>query len=245
LAFILLFYTTGFSTCDLENSVALSTLPLGVKCYANSDENKLKILKENDGKSGIYQWINKSNGKSYVGSSINISTRLKQYFNLNYLLKNSNKMIICNALLKYGYSKFELIILEYCENKSSIIEREQYYLNKINPEYNTLKKAGSSLGYRHSSESLSKMSAAKLGSKLSEETKDKIAAYRLGKPRTWKAGSLPQRIEVCNNLTGSIKEYESIRGAAADLGLNRESICNYFRQNQTKPYKGIYSFKKI
>jgi group I intron endonuclease len=48
---------------------------------------------------GIYQWINKSNGKSYVGSSINISTRLKQYFNINYLLKNSNKMIICNALL--------------------------------------------------------------------------------------------------------------------------------------------------
>jgi hypothetical protein len=55
LAFILLFYITGFSTCDLENSVALSTLPLGVKCYANSDENKLKILKENDGKLGIYQ----------------------------------------------------------------------------------------------------------------------------------------------------------------------------------------------
>lgn len=113
MAFILLFYITGFSTCDLENSVALSTLPLGVKCYANSDENKLKILKENDGKLGIYQWINKSNGKSYVGSSINISTRLKQYFNINYLLKNSNKMIICNALLKYGYSKFDLIILEY------------------------------------------------------------------------------------------------------------------------------------
>jgi hypothetical protein len=92
LAFILLFYTTGFSTCDLENSVTLSALPLGVKCYANSDENKLKILKENDGKSGIYQWINKSNGKSYVGSSINIST-IKWLFVmhcLNMVIQNLN-----------------------------------------------------------------------------------------------------------------------------------------------------------
>jgi hypothetical protein len=56
---------------------------------------------------------------------------------------------------------------------------------------------------------------------------------------------LPQRIEVCNNLTGSIKEYDSIRGAAGDIGINHVAICNYFRQNQTKPYKGIYSFKKI
>jgi len=45
LAFILLFYTICFSTCGLENSVALSALPLGVKYYTNPDENKLKILK--------------------------------------------------------------------------------------------------------------------------------------------------------------------------------------------------------
>ena len=38
-------------------------------------------------------------------------------------------MIICNSLLKHGYSNFSLIILEYCDSgDKKCIEREQYYL---------------------------------------------------------------------------------------------------------------------
>jgi len=58
------------------------------------------------------------------------------------------------------------------------------------------------------------MSAAKFGTRFSEETRAKIAVYRKGKPKIWGRGLSHQRIEVCNNLTGSIKEYDSIRGAA-------------------------------
>jgi group I intron endonuclease len=53
-------------------------------------------------------------------------------------------MIICKALLKYGYSGFKLEILEYCILEE-VITKEQYYLDKISPEFNILKVAGSYL----------------------------------------------------------------------------------------------------
>jgi group I intron endonuclease len=58
-------------------------------------------------------------------------------------------MVINKAILKYGYSNFKLEILEYCD-KSVCIEKEQYYIDLLKPEYNTLKTAGSTLGFEHS-----------------------------------------------------------------------------------------------
>lgn len=75
-------------------------------------------------------------------------------------------MAINKALLKYGYSNFQLEILEYCE-PTDAIEREQYYINLLNPSYNILKIAGSSFGYKHTEESKVRMR----GRKLSEQTK--------------------------------------------------------------------------
>lgn len=49
-------------------------------------------------------------------------------------------MLICKSFLKYGYSKFKLEILEYC-NPSDVIKREQHYIDILNPEYNIKKKS--------------------------------------------------------------------------------------------------------
>lgn len=78
-------------------------------------------------------------------------------------------MPICSALLKYGYLNFQLKILEYSTNKETII-KEQYYLDLLKSEYNILKTAGSSLGYKHSPETIVKFKARK----FSPETKAKI-----------------------------------------------------------------------
>lgn len=71
-------------------------------------------------------------------------------------------MSINKALLKYGYSGFQLEIFEYCE-PSDVISREQYYIDPLVPEYNILKSTGSSQGYKHSDET-----KAKIKAKLSE-----------------------------------------------------------------------------
>jgi len=90
-------------------------------------------------------------GKSYIGSSGNLSDRFRQYFNINFLEREiiRNNSYIYKSLIKNGYSNFKLEILEYCQ-LDVILEREQYYLDLFNPEYNILKIAGSFRGFKHS-----------------------------------------------------------------------------------------------
>lgn len=85
-----------------------------------------------------------------------------------------------DADLKYGYSGFKLEILEFC-NKDEVIAREQYYIDLFNPEYNILKKAGSSLGFTHSEETKAKMKEARKNQIFSEETRAKIRANNLNR----------------------------------------------------------------
>lgn len=133
--------------------------------YGNSDTDKLDILQDNKGRAGIYLWYNNISNKCYVGSSIDLSKRFSSYYSLPYLIRR-NKSYICNALFKNGYSNFSLTILEYIDIsnlskdqiKTKILEREQYYINSLMPFYNILTKAGNSLGYRHSEESILRMS---------------------------------------------------------------------------------------
>lgn len=44
--------------------------------FFDVDKDKLDILNYVKGKSGIYMWINKLNGKKYKGSSVNLRRRL-------------------------------------------------------------------------------------------------------------------------------------------------------------------------
>lgn len=48
-------------------------------------------------------------------------------------------------------------ILEYCNGKELLLKREQDYLDNLKPEYNIVETAGSTLGYKHTEESLEKM----------------------------------------------------------------------------------------
>ena len=115
-----------------------------------------QIINDNKDKSGIYLITNLITKDKYVGQSINLSKRFRKYFTLSYL-KNRNSLVISRALLKYGYANFSISVLEYC-NKDKLNEKEQYYIDTLNPVYNTLKIAGSSSGYKHTQESKDKRS---------------------------------------------------------------------------------------
>ena len=147
--------------------------------YHDTSIDKTKILADNRGRGGIYRFINKVNGKSYIGSSVSLSRRLTQYYS-NRLVTYKYVSLIYQALLKYGYNNFRLEILEYCD-PSVVLEREQYYLDLFNPEYNLRPTAGSPLGYKHTMERRKAMSIMSLGRRHSEDTKAKIKAAGIGR----------------------------------------------------------------
>ena len=66
--------------------------------------------------------------------------------------------------MKYGYGGFSLEILEYCD-RDKVIEREQYYIDLLKPEYNILQTAGSSLGFKYSEDTKAKMKVRSLKQK--------------------------------------------------------------------------------
>lgn len=72
-------------------------------------------------------------------------------------------------------------ILEICDT-SILIQREQYYIDLLKPEYNILQVAGSLFGYKHTQESLEKMRNIALN--RSEETKAKLREKALGRTYT-------------------------------------------------------------
>jgi hypothetical protein len=107
--------------------------PQASKVYKDADKDKLRIVSENKGKAGVYRWTNLLNGKFYIGSSVNLSKRFRDYYSIRFLEKEikKNNSIIYRSLFKHGYSSFSLEILEYCD-KSEIISREQYYIDQLN-----------------------------------------------------------------------------------------------------------------
>lgn len=120
-----------------------------VKVYHNLKEKISLLFKENKNKPGIYCIVNISYGHNYIGSSINLANRMRNYLNISFLNKKRNiNMPIVNALLKYGSSNFSVLIIEYTD-LDVIIIRETHWITKIQPYYNVLKQGYSSVGYRH------------------------------------------------------------------------------------------------
>ena len=103
-----------------------------------------------------------------MGSAVDLTKRLRQYYSPGFLKKELNKgsSIIYRAILKYDYSNFSLEILEYCD-KEEIISREQYCIDLLKPGYNILPTAGSPFGYKHTEEAKGNMRAAHVGRELS------------------------------------------------------------------------------
>jgi group I intron endonuclease len=139
-----------------------------IKVYENAFDMRKDILNENKGKSGIYMITNKLTNDIYIGQSIDISNRFKNYFNLSYI-KSKDSLRISRALIKYGYSNFSVTILEYCD-KSELLIREQYYFDKLNPQYNILKIAGSSQNSKHAEETKAKISKSLKGVYVNEKS---------------------------------------------------------------------------
>jgi group I intron endonuclease len=215
---------------------------LPVKVYTNADKSKELIIEDNKGQSGIYRWVHIESGKSYIGSSVKLNIRFRQYFNYNHISYPKRKLRIYWALLKYGYSGFRLEILEYCP-ANILIQREQFYFDMFKPVYNTLKIAGSPLGYRHSETAKKLISMANKDKTVSESSRalkreallgNKFDPERIENMRL--SNTFRQPVLLTNTETGNIKEFSSMSDAGIYLGISRVSVRKYLLSSL--PYKG-------
>lgn len=78
---------------------------------------------------GIYNIVNKTNGKKYIGSSRNIQSRWSKHKSLLRHNKHEN-IKLQNAWNKYGEEMFEFIIVEECEF-DVLLDVEQKYLDEM------------------------------------------------------------------------------------------------------------------
>lgn len=142
---------------------------------------------------GVYGFQNKITGEIvYIGSAINLWRRLIQHLN-----NEKSNPILQHAFSKYGVASFRFLVffLDPLQlekpGRTYLVGVEQIYLDFFNPRYNILRNADSSLGYKHSPETLAKISGE--NNPLFGRTEDK-------NPIFGRSGSLHPRF----GLTGAL-----------------------------------------
>ncbi|MDE2354805.1 MAG: GIY-YIG nuclease family protein [Betaproteobacteria bacterium] len=127
---------------------------------------------------GVYS-ITLADGRCYVGSSSNVKARWKAHRRL-LDAGTHHSPHLQNAWKKYGADAFVWAVIQQCE-KSALIEREQYWIDRTGGHFNVARAAGSRLGVPQSPETIEKVRKAHLGRKRSDETKAKISAGNIGR----------------------------------------------------------------
>ena len=129
---------------------------------------------------GIYQIRNLENGKRYIGSAMSFRHRRRRHFG-DLCRGDHHNRYLQNAWNLYGEKAFAFEVLEYVIDPEQLIEREQYYLDTLKPEYNICSIAESPLGTKRTEETRRKMSEAQKGRKHTKETRRRISEAQRGK----------------------------------------------------------------
>ena len=116
--------------------------------------------------------------KCYVGSSKHFEKRKKDHLKL---LKGGrhHSIILQNHHSKYGTDDLVFKILEICKLEE-LINREQFYINKLTPYFNVLKVADRRTGIIVSDATRLKITQSLIGRVHSQETRDKMSLSHKG-----------------------------------------------------------------
>ena len=136
---------------------------------------------------GIYKIQQVGTDRCYVGSSSDIRKRKTQH------MRELNKGLHCAQYLqrswnKYGADAFEFSVLEVCELgeglKERLMVREQHWMDKLSPCFNTCKAAMSTLGFKMPREIVERHRQQITGRKLSPEHAAVVRNLALGLKRS-------------------------------------------------------------
>jgi group I intron endonuclease len=199
------------------------------------------LTEEELASAGIYCLKNVKNGKLYVGSSIHLKRRLQDHY--NRLKRNAHHSPYLQASFnKHGVDSFQFNLLEITATDKTI-EREQYWIDLLQPVYNishvagkpTLaesikKKIGDALrGVPKSEEHRRKCGLAMLGKKLTEEHKQQIREVH-------------SKDYIVISPTGERHEISGLFLFAQQYGLDESALASCAR-GEYKHHKGWQCFR--
>lgn len=127
---------------------------------------------------GIYCFINRLNGKRYVGQSTDVYKR--KYTHETNATRYGIKSPFYDAIRKYGVTGFDFVILEVCP-RDRLLEQEIYWIQQLGTyklEYNM--SLGGESSPASNPEVAAKISASHKGRKKTPEHLEKIGASRRG-----------------------------------------------------------------
>ena len=246
-------YSTLINNSQLDDNIK-DLKP--VKVYKSLKNDRVQILIDQKNKSGVYCLVNNINGHTYVGSSINLATRMRNYLNNSFLnSKQNSNMPIVKALLKYDQANFSLLILEYVEPLSLTI-RETYYITLVMPYYNVLKQGYSSLGYKHTKETKQLLSELAKNRIHSEKTKTLIAKAIVGENNPFynKSHSMETKLKmieansaypvyIYNSFHKLLVIIPSVKTLAKLIKSNHSTLVNIIKEK--KLFRGEWYISNI
>ncbi|CAZ83565.1 unnamed protein product [Tuber melanosporum] len=213
-----------------------------VKVYNNFKGDRLQLLKDQKDKVGVYYLVNLINGHSYIGSSMNLAGRMRNYLNNTFLKHKKNCNIpIVEALLKYGQDNFAVLIIEYVDVKELTI-RETYFLRKLLPYYNVLKQGYSSIGYKHTEATKQMLSELAKNRIHSDQTKALISRALTGENNPFynKTHSVETKLRmieansaypvyIYNSYRELLVVFPSVTTLAKLINSNHSTIVSYIK----------------
>lgn len=178
------------------------------------------------GKSGIYSILNVVNGKRYIGSSVDIYSRLHEHFH-NLRNNKSHNKHLQSSWNKYGEENFIFNVLEFCESENRF-DREQFYLDMLKPEYNFASLVVANFGRDMSIEQREK---------ISETLKSKYASGELI-PYTRK--DILKECWIYDITSWTLQSYcKTYTDAAKVIGVDRDTISTEKIKNRIYKNKFI------
>jgi group I intron endonuclease len=257
-------YSTSSTSLKQELNIDNNVIDLeAVNWFTLSKNGKIIVPfmgKKPRKKAAVYIYQNiLDKDKIYIGSSANVARRLIQHkYSFNKNIKNCPKFY--NCVNKYGWNNFRVGILEYLNLsnvntgviskallKKSLLEREQFYLDVINPTLNINKIAGSTLGFKHSEETRLVMGLQRRGKSINWLIQD--LSYIVSEEMINKL-SLRARhgviVKVLDKDNIIINTFPTIVSAAKFYNLDHNTISKYIKNGSSyKDLRFLAEFKYV
>lgn len=217
---------------------------------------KINIVKAKR-RGGIYKIVNTSNGKIYIGSSMQLKRRISHHINSLRANRHINPHLQ-NSWNLYGEDSFDFRVMLFC-HKNQLLYYEQKLIDKLNPEYNISNIAGRvewtperkvevsrsmmgntyAAGVKHTEEFKKRLSIRMMGNtygkgaRRSEKQKEKLSVQFSGKNN-----AMYGRTGINHPKYGHKCSEETLR-KMRESWKKREPISDEVRRKMSESHKGL------